>query len=210
MEAPFLVEGTTGQSYLWNKERTAAVQQAVLDHLIPLMEKERRAVLRRAAKSHLMEKLTKSLFELANVSPYLAKSQRETDRSERSGDFHHRMEKRGDFEEGFEVVSVVWGPGNPPTTMVAIDSYGELKEEISLSHLLLGMGLTYEEAMEVGIYAGKKVPDNLEPRKNDMVKLVEFLKSHSPRVIVVGASNVACRKLRAEIETVSGENGLFI
>jgi transcription elongation factor SPT6 len=101
--------------------------------------------------------------------------------------YPHKRNVAG-MEEGTgpRVMACCWGPGKPPTTFVMLDSCGQLLDvlqsgSISLrSHNVTG----------------------LQRKKYDQLRVHKFIISHQPDVIVLGAANPSCPRLKDDIKEV--------
>jgi len=85
------------------------------------------------------------------------------------------------------VMACCWGNGKPGTTFVMLDSEGELLDVMHARSLTL---------------RSQQIIDQ-QSRKNDQQCVLRFLTTHQPQVIVIGADNASCLRLREEINEVS-------
>ena len=79
-----------------------------------------------------------------------------------------------------------WGPGKPATTFVMLDSSGEMLD-------VLHAGSLTQRSQNV---------NHQQRRKNDQQRVLKFMKNYRPHVIVLGAANVACTRLKDDIKEV--------
>lgn len=91
------------------------------------------------------------------------------------------------------VVACCWGPGRPPTTFVMLDSSGQLLDVLHAGSLNL---------------RGQSVNDQ-QRKKNDQQRVKKFMKDHKPEVVVLGAANMSCTRLKEDInEVIHGQRVL--
>ncbi|XP_024981876.1 transcription elongation factor SPT6 homolog [Cynara cardunculus var. scolymus] len=81
------------------------------------------------------------------------------------------------------VLACCWGPGRPATTFVMLDSFGEV------------LDVLYAGSLSV---RGQSVNDQ-QRKKNDQQRIVKFMADHLPDVVVLGAVNVPCSRLKEDI-----------
>ncbi|KOM43046.1 hypothetical protein LR48_Vigan05g065000 [Vigna angularis] len=84
------------------------------------------------------------------------------------------------------VMACCWGNGKPGTTFVMLDSGGELVDVMHARSLTL---------------RSQQIIDQ-QSRKNDQQCILRFLTTYQPEVIVIGASNASCLKLREDINEI--------
>ncbi|XP_047166736.1 transcription elongation factor SPT6-like [Vigna umbellata] len=84
------------------------------------------------------------------------------------------------------VMACCWGNGKPGTTFVMLDSGGELVDVMHARSLTL---------------RSQQIIDQ-QSRKNDQQCILRFLTTYQPDVIVIGASNASCLKLREDINEI--------
>lgn len=85
------------------------------------------------------------------------------------------------------VVACCWGNGKPGTAFVMLDSRGELVDVMHAGSLTL---------------RSQNINDQ-QRRKNDQKCVLKFLTIHRPKVIVVGAANASCIRLKEDINEVN-------
>ena len=85
------------------------------------------------------------------------------------------------------VVACCWGNGKPGTTFVMLDSKGELVDVMHAGSLTL---------------RSQNINDQ-QRRKSDQNCVLKFLSIHRPKVIVLGAANASCIRLKEDINEVS-------
>ncbi|XP_028790109.1 transcription elongation factor SPT6 homolog isoform X2 [Neltuma alba] len=112
-------ERTSAQ--LWNEQRKSIVQDAILNFLLPSMEKEARELLTAKAKNWLIMDYGKELWNRVSVVPYLCRG-------------NVTAREKG---AASKVMACCWGTGKPGTTFVMLDSKGELVDAIHASSLTL-------------------------------------------------------------------------
>lgn len=85
------------------------------------------------------------------------------------------------------VMACCWGPGKPATTFVMLDSAGEVVDVLYAGSLSI---------------RSQSVND-LQRKKNDHQRLLKFMVDHQPDVVVLGAANLSCPRLKDAIYEVS-------
>ncbi|GAB2282371.1 hypothetical protein Dimus_016917 [Dionaea muscipula] len=88
-----------------------------------------------------------------------------------------------DDEAAPRVMACCWGPGKPPTTFVMLDSFGEVLDILEAGSISL---------------RSKNVNDQLR-KENDQERLKRFMTEHQPQVVVLGAVNLSCIRLKDDI-----------
>ncbi|GMH28309.1 hypothetical protein Nepgr_030152 [Nepenthes gracilis] len=81
------------------------------------------------------------------------------------------------------VMACCWGPGKPPTTFVMLDSFGEIVDVLEAGSISL---------------RSQNVNDQ-QRKKNDQQRLLKFMTEHQPQVVVLGAVNLSCTRLKDDI-----------
>ncbi|KAJ4828346.1 Transcription elongation factor spt6, partial [Turnera subulata] len=81
------------------------------------------------------------------------------------------------------VMACCWGPGKPATTFVMLDSSGEVLDVLYTGSLTL-------RSQNV---------DDQQRKKNDQQRVLKFMMDHQPHVVVLGAVNLACTRLKDDI-----------
>ncbi|XP_073260366.1 transcription elongation factor SPT6-like isoform X3 [Populus alba] len=92
------------------------------------------------------------------------------------------------LEEGTgpRVMACCWGPGKPPTTFVMLDSCGQLLDVLQSGSISLrSQNVT-----------------GLQRKKYDQLRVHKFIISHQPDVIVLGAANASCPRLKDDIKEI--------
>ena len=166
----YLSDGVSKSARLWNEQRKLILQDAFSKFLLPSLEKEARVLLTAQAKKCLLMECGKQLWNKASVAPY--------QRKEHDVGLDEETEPR--------IMACCWGPGNPATTFVMLNSSGELLD---------------------WMYAGSlsrrsKNVDDLQCKKDQAQRLLKFMTDHQPHVIVLGAANLFCKRLKDEIYEV--------
>ncbi|XP_020528358.1 transcription elongation factor SPT6-like [Amborella trichopoda] len=174
-EEKYLSDGVSRAAQLWNEQRKLILQDA-LKNLLLLMEKEARALLTARAKNWLLLEYGKQIWNKVSVGPY----KRQAD------DTQH---KEVDADVGFDdepapkVMACCWGPGKPPTTFVMLDSSGEV------------LDVLYAPSLSVRSQSAA-----LQQRKKlDQQRVLKFMTEYQPHVVVLGAVNFSCTRLRDDI-----------
>lgn len=91
---------------LWDEQRKLLLEEALDDFLLPSMEKEARLLLNSRAKIRLLSEYGQLLWDKVSAGPY-PKNKTEISTNE---------------EAAPRVLACCWGPGNPKTTFVMLDS----------------------------------------------------------------------------------------
>ncbi|KAL2337306.1 hypothetical protein Fmac_011752 [Flemingia macrophylla] len=84
------------------------------------------------------------------------------------------------------VMACCWGNGKPGTTFVMLDSGGGLVDVMHARSLAL---------------RSQNIIDQ-QSRKNDQHRVLKFIATYQPNVIVLGADNVSCLRLREDITEI--------
>jgi len=103
------------------------------------------------------------------------------------GPYQRRENDLGSDEEPApRVMACCWGHGKPATTFVMLDSSGEVLDILYAGSLSL---------------RGQNVNDE-QRKKNDQQRLLKFMMDHQPHVVVLGAVNLSCTRLKEDIYEV--------
>lgn len=113
--------GVSKLAQQWNEQRKLILKDAILDFILPTLEKEARLLLTSRAKSWLLMEYGKHLWDKVSVAPYQRK---ESDRN-------------SDDEAAARVMACCWGPGKPPTTFVMLNSFGEIIDVLEAGSISL-------------------------------------------------------------------------
>ncbi|KAJ7982427.1 Transcription elongation factor SPT6-like protein [Quillaja saponaria] len=91
-------------------------------------------------------------------------------------------------ENGFtqRVMACCWGPGKPETTFVMLDSSGKLLDVLHAGSLTLWL----------------RNMNDQQRKKSDQQRILRFLSNYQPKVIVLGAANVMCTRLKDDINEI--------
>lgn len=92
-----------------------------------------------------------------------------------------------DDEAAPRVMACCWGPGKPATTFVMLDSSGEVLDVLYTGSLTL---------------RSQNINDQ-QRKKNDQQRVLKFMTDHQPHVVVLGAVNLSCTRLKDDIYEVS-------
>ncbi|GKV29000.1 hypothetical protein SLEP1_g37984 [Rubroshorea leprosula] len=163
----YLSDGVSKSAQLWNEQRKLILQDALFGFLLPSMEKEARSLLASRAKNWLLLEFGKALWSKVSVGPYQRKEN----------------DINSDEEAAPRVLACCWGPGNPATTFVMLDSSGEVLDVLYTASLIL---------------RSQNVNDQ-QRKKNDQQRVLKFINDHQPHVVVLGAVNLSCTKLKDDI-----------
>ncbi|KAL8162313.1 hypothetical protein V2J09_013802 [Rumex salicifolius] len=88
-----------------------------------------------------------------------------------------------DEEAAPRIMACCWGPGKPATTFVMLDANGEIVDVL--------------EAGSIS-FRSQNINDQ-QRKKNDQQRLLTFMAEHNPTVVILGAANMACSKLKEDI-----------
>ncbi|KAG9449004.1 hypothetical protein H6P81_008969 [Aristolochia fimbriata] len=97
--------------------------------------------------------------------------------------------QRKDSEVGMDedtvprVMACCWGPGKPATAFVMLDSSGEV------------LDVLYAGSINI---RSQSVEDQ-QRKKKDQQRLLKFMTDHQPQVVVLGAVNLSCTRLKDEL-----------
>ncbi|XP_071726700.1 transcription elongation factor SPT6 homolog isoform X2 [Rutidosis leptorrhynchoides] len=171
----YLSEGVSKSAQLWNEQRKQIIKDAFDGLLLPSMAKEARSLLTSRAKNWLLMEYGRLLWDKVSVAPYQKKDQDVNSSSD-------------DYEVAPRVMACCWGPGKPATTFVMLDSYGEVLD-----------------VLYAGSLSARGQSSNDQQRKSqDQQRLLKFMTDHQPHVVVLGAVNMSCVKLREDIFEIIG------
>ncbi|KAM7271543.1 hypothetical protein ACFE04_030757 [Oxalis oulophora] len=92
-------------------------------------------------------------------------------------------ENSSDDNASPKVMACCWAPGKPATTFVMIDSSGEVIDVMYTASLTL---------------RSQNVNDQ-QRKKNDQQRVLKFMTDHQPHVVVLGALNLYCTRLKDDI-----------
>ncbi|XP_058738376.1 transcription elongation factor SPT6 homolog [Vicia villosa] len=84
------------------------------------------------------------------------------------------------------VMACSWGPGKPQTTFVMLDSSGEVQD-------VLHTGSLTQRSQNV---------HDQQRKKSDEKRVLKFMTDHQPHVVVLGAANLSCPRLKEDIYEV--------
>ncbi|KAG9156361.1 hypothetical protein Leryth_009224 [Lithospermum erythrorhizon] len=163
----YLSDGVSKSAQLWNEQRKLILQGAFFDFLLPSMEKEARALLTSRAKNWLVTEYGSLLWNRVSIGPYRPKE----------------TEIHSDEETAPRVMACCWGPGNPTTTFVMLDSSGEILDVLYAGSLSL---------------RGQSIQEK-QRKTNDQQRVQKFMMDHQPHVVVLGAVNLSCARLKEDI-----------
>ncbi|KAI7754312.1 hypothetical protein M8C21_009054, partial [Ambrosia artemisiifolia] len=130
------------------------------------MAKEARTLLTSRAKNYLLMEYGRHLWDKVSVAPY----------QEREQDSDY-------YEAAPRVMACCWGPGNPATTFVMLDSNGEVLDTLYAASLSVRGQNAFVQ----------------QRKKSDQQRVIKFMTDHQPHVVVLGAVNLCCQQLRDDI-----------
>ncbi|XP_076921812.1 transcription elongation factor SPT6 homolog isoform X1 [Bidens hawaiensis] len=163
----YLSDGVSKSAQIWNEQRKQIINDAFDGLLLPSMAKEARVLLTSRAKNCLLMEYGKHIWDKVSVAPYPKK-----DHDDNSSD---------DYEAAPRVMACCWGPGNPATTFVMLDSCGDVVDILYASSI-----------------SGQN-PNDQQRKFHDQQRVVKFMKDHQPQAVVLGAVNLSCFPLRETI-----------
>lgn len=91
-----------------------------------------------------------------------------------------------DEETAPRVMACCWGPGKPATTFVMLDSSGEVLDVLHAGSLSI---------------RGQSVNEQ-QRKRNDQQRVQKFMMDHQPHIVVLGANNLSCTRLKEDIYEV--------
>ncbi|KAF3790785.1 Transcription elongation factor [Nymphaea thermarum] len=172
----YLSDSVSRCAQLWNEQRKLVVKDALFGFLLPSMEKEARALLTARAKSWLLLEYGSQLWSKVSVAPYKRK---ENDAQAKDADDEVATEE----EVAPRVMACCWGPGKPATTFVMLDSSGEVLDVLYTGFLSIR----------------SQSANHQQRKKMDQERLLKFMTEHHPHVVVLGAVNLSCPRLKDDI-----------
>ncbi|KAE8724314.1 4-alpha-glucanotransferase DPE2-like isoform X1 [Hibiscus syriacus] len=92
-------------------------------------------------------------------------------------------DSNSDEEAAPRVMACCWGPGKPATTFVMLDSSGEVLDVLYTGSLT---------------FRSQNVNDQ-QCKKNDQQRVLKFMTDHQPHIVVLGAVNLSCTRLKDDI-----------
>ncbi|KAL6525584.1 Transcription elongation factor spt6 [Orobanche hederae] len=88
-----------------------------------------------------------------------------------------------DEETAPRVMACCWGPGKPATTFVMLDSSGEV------------LGVLHAGSLSL---RGQSINEQ-QRKKNDQQLVQKFMMEHQPHIVILGAANLSCTRLKEDI-----------
>lgn len=168
-ETLYLSDGVSRTAQLWNEQRKLILKDAVSTMLLPLLEKETRMLLVTRAKQWVAWECGAQLWKKVSVAPHTCPKSDADERTEE--------------DQTPRVMACCLGAFKPPTTFVMLDSAGEVVNTLYTPHLN---------------YRGNS-HDQVQRKQNDLHRLFKFLMEYQPHVVVLGAANMQCKKLKDAI-----------
>ncbi|KAH9610332.1 hypothetical protein KSS87_005321 [Heliosperma pusillum] len=92
-------------------------------------------------------------------------------------------EMNSDDEVAPRVMACCWGPGKPANTFVMLDSFGEIVDVLEAGSISLKSHNAADQ----------------QRKKHDQQNLLRFMTEHQPEVVVLGAVNLSCTRLKDDI-----------
>ncbi|GBG67753.1 hypothetical protein CBR_g879 [Chara braunii] len=172
LENLYLSDGVSRSAQLWNEQRRMILRAVVNDHLLPSMEKEMRVTLAARSRQWIMKQVAENVWKTVGMAPFRPKT-----------DYDEEPEEEVPPPR---VMACCWGPGKPATTFVMLDVNGDIVDILHCGFL------------------SSRVPGPAvqERKKMDRERLVNFILEQQPQMIVVGAANMSCRRLKEDISEV--------
>ncbi|CAI0451206.1 unnamed protein product [Linum tenue] len=99
------------------------------------------------------------------------------------GPYQRKESDPSDDDAAPRVMACCWGPGKPATTFVMLDSSGEVLDVLSTGSLTL-------RSQNV---------DDVQRKKNDQQRVLRFMMDHQPHVVILGAVNLSCTRLKEDM-----------
>ncbi|CAL1390765.1 unnamed protein product [Linum trigynum] len=99
------------------------------------------------------------------------------------GPYQRKESDPSDDDAAPRVMACCWGPGKPATTFVMLDSSGEVLDVLSTGSLTLH----------------SQNADDVQRKKNDQQRVLRFMMDHQPHVVILGAVNLSCTRLKEDM-----------
>ncbi|GJR37279.1 transcription elongation factor SPT6 [Tanacetum coccineum] len=167
----YLSDGVSKSAQLWNEQRKQIIKDAFDGLTFYLLAKEARALLTSKPKIVYLREYGEVIMDKVSCCTLIKKGNRITPWV---------------IMKASRVMACCWGPGNPATTFVMLDSYGEV------------LDVLYAGAISINGQSG----NDQQRKKNDQQRLEKFITDHQPHVIVLGAVNLSCDRLKDDIYEV--------
>lgn len=175
----YVTGGLSEAAQAWDDVRRSVLHDAVVSLLLPAMEREARAGLAADARAAVLDAAADRLWDYASQAPLQV-----------------RLVDEEDTETDRRVMAVCYGPGNPATTFVMLDPSGNL---VDFMHCPQFSGpIPKRKAIQGLVY-------NLfeDPKKSqDALRIRQFIETHKPHAIVVGASSPEARTLEQDLRAI--------
>ncbi|KAL4447813.1 hypothetical protein ABPG75_005032 [Micractinium tetrahymenae] len=190
LNEPYLSGGLSEAAQAWDEVRKSVLRDAVVNMLLPAMQREARATLASDARAAALEAAADRLWGYASQAPLQV-----------------RLVDEEDTETERRVMAVCYGPGNPATTFVMLEPSGNL---VDFLHCPQFSGpIPKRKAIQGLVYNMYE-----DPKKGqDAQRVRQFIETHKPHAIVVGASSPEARTLehdlRAILESILIDNPRF-
>lgn len=164
----YLSEGVSRSAKSWNDQRKMILKDSFFTYIFPSMEREARSLLTTRAKYWLRMEYGRQLWNKVSIAPFQWNGSNSED------------------EHAARVMACCWGYGKSPTTIVMLDSEGEMVDVL------------YVNSFSV---RSQTVADQ-QRKRNDQHQVLKFMMKHQPHVVCVGAANMACKRLSDDIYEV--------
>eukprot|EP01130_Rhizamoeba_saxonica_P014788 TRINITY_DN6498_c0_g1_i1.p1 TRINITY_DN6498_c0_g1~~TRINITY_DN6498_c0_g1_i1.p1 ORF type:complete len:1391 (-),score=418.40 TRINITY_DN6498_c0_g1_i1:106-4233(-) len=122
LEDYYLSDGTSELSEKWNNQRRLILEDALKEHILPLLESQLISRLKREAQEQIINKCTAKLERLLMAGPYIPRETPE--------EFSDEEE---DKNYNFKVLSCSYGGSQENTVCVVLDDEGEVLGSLSLA-----------------------------------------------------------------------------
>lgn len=97
--------------------------------------------------------------------------------------YQRKESDKSDNDTVPKVMACCWGPGKPATTFVMLDTSGEV------------LDVLYTQSLSL---RSQNVNDQ-QRKKNDQQRVLKFVMDHQTHVVVLGAVNLSCTRLKDDI-----------
>ncbi|PSC69358.1 transcription elongation factor SPT6 [Micractinium conductrix] len=175
----YLSGGLSEAAVEWDKVRKSVLHEALTAHLLPALEREARARLAADARATVLEAASGRLWAYASRAPLSV-----------------RLVDDDEEEPDRRVMAVCYGTGSPATTFVMLDPAGNL---IDFLHCPQFSGAIPKRKALPGLVYNMYE----DPKKGtDATRIRQFIETHKPHAIVVGASSPEATTLESDLRDI--------
>ncbi|KAL4442498.1 hypothetical protein ABPG77_005082 [Micractinium sp. CCAP 211/92] len=179
LSEPYISDGLSVAAHRWDELRRSVLRDAVVNLLLPVMEREARSGLAADARAAVLEAAADRLWHYASQAPLQV-----------------RLADEEETESERRVMAVCYGPGNPATTFVMLDPSGNL---VDFMHCPQFSGpIPKRKAILGQVYNMFEDPKKAQ----DAARVRQFIETHKPHAIVVGASSPEARTLELDLQAI--------